>query len=401
MNIKNPSEYISGILQVLASDKKRIGFLCGSGTSFASKHQGNLYVPNINELTDNVLEAIKTGENQLVFNALESIVSEISNPNIETILDLIEKKIEAVGADKLNNLSKEGLTNLLGLLKSKIFDSVSVITLETSEEEIAKLPHNDFAKWIKKTDRKYPIEIFTTNYDYFFESAFELNEIPYYDGFTGSLSPFFNTLSVEDINYLPKETKLWKIHGSLGWKVHNKKVVRCKTDPKNKELLIYPSSLKYSNSKKMPYIALVDRLCNFLEQEDSILIIIGYSFGDEHINERIITTIKKSRNSHVFAFIYDEVIYENECTYFLENDTRFKDLADQSSRISFIGMQGAFIGGIFYKWYFDSEKLESTNDFSKYIKVKEDNTFEKLLLPDFITFTQFISSMISEANVGE
>ncbi len=400
MNKKNPYEYISGILQALASDKKRIGFLCGAGTSYARKDETAIYVPSIDKITEKTVAAIMS-EAPKYMSAIESIKTEIDKPNIEKILDLIERKIEAVGTGILNGLVREDLVNLKESIQAHIFDSVSVISATTPQEEIKKLPHYDFARWIGKIDRKYPVEVFTTNYDYLFESSFEANEVPYYDGFSGSLSPFFHPLSVEDFSYLPRETKLWKIHGSLGWKITGNKVVRCKTDPSNKELLIYPSSLKYSNSKKMPYVSLIDRLCNFIEQEDSLLIVLGYSFGDEHINERIVTSLKRARNSHVYAFIYDKKNIDGKTKFDLVSEPRFESLANQSSRISFIGMNSVIIGGNHYEWYFDSSRPEVNGDFTKFMVLNEDKTFKELLLPDFVKFVEFITSMMSEIDLGE
>lgn len=33
------------------------------------------------------------------------------------------------------------------------------------------------------------------------------------------ISLFFNSESIEDMNFLPTQTKLWKVHGSLGWHI--------------------------------------------------------------------------------------------------------------------------------------------------------------------------------------
>jgi hypothetical protein len=400
MNNKNPYEYMSGVLQALASDKKRIGFLCGAGTSFARKDETALFVPNILQMSDIIIEKIKLTNSKLN-EAMLSIQHELGTSNIEKILDLIEKKIEAVGSSTLNGLNIVEFKDLKTIIETSIFDIVSVVSTNTTLPELQKLPHYSFAKWIGKVDRKYPIEIFTTNYDYMFESCLEVNNIPYYDGFTGSLNPFFHSLSVENFEYLSHETKLWKIHGSLGWKMSDKKVVRCKTDPLNKELLIYPSSLKYSNSKKMPYISLIDRLCNFIQQEDSILIILGYSFGDEHINERIITSLKKANSSHVFAFVYDKYLKDGVTNYQLFEDERYEYLANQSSRLSFIGMKSAFIGGMKYNWLFNASNSEINEDFKKFVKINQDNSFNELLLPDFVQFIDFITSMMNQIDLKD
>ncbi|MGS0973155.1 MAG: SIR2 family protein [Candidatus Izemoplasmataceae bacterium] len=400
MNSKNPYEYISGVLQTLASDKKRIGFLCGAGTSFAKKDESALYVPNIQQMSSIIIENIKL-VSQKFNDGIISIQEEAGTSNIEKILDLIERKIDAIGLSTLNGLSVDEFKDLKENIEANIFDIVSVVSSNTTINELQKLPHYLFARWIGKADRKYPIEIFTTNYDYLFESCLEANNVPYFDGFTGSLAPFFYSLSVEDFTYLPNETKLWKLHGSLGWKILEDKIVRCKTNPSNKELLIYPSSLKYSNSKKMPYIAIIDRLCNFIEQEDSILIVLGYSFGDEHINERIITSLKKAHNSHVFAFVYDK--YENEgiIKYQLLEDKKYEYLANQSSRLSFIGMKSAIVGGLKYDWLFNTNNTELNEDFTKYILLNEDKSFKELLLPDFVQFIDFITSMMNENDLED
>ncbi|MFA6377196.1 MAG: SIR2 family protein [Acholeplasmataceae bacterium] len=400
MSQKNPYEFISGISQVLASDKKRIGFLCGAGTSFAKNDATALNVPNINGITNRVVDKIKTEDSKFK-TAIEEIVSEITDPNIERILDLLEKKIDAVGNSKLNGLSKEELICLRQKIHVDIYDIVSVISIDTPKEEIVKLPHNEFVKWIGRASRKYPIEIFTTNYDYFFESAFEINEIPYYDGFTGSLNPFFHSLSVEDFSYLPKETKLWKIHGSLGWKQVENRVIRSKSNSENKDLLIYPSSLKYTNSKKMPYVSLVDRLCAFIEQDEAVLFVIGYSFGDEHINERIITSLKKSHNSQVFAFIYDKKQNGESVGYQLQKDSIYMELGNQSSKISFIGMKTAIIGGKFIDWHIDSGKSSTSDTIKSIISLNEDETFNELLIPDFAKFVDYISSMVVRPSMEE
>ena len=93
------------------------------------------------------------------------------------------------------------------------------------------------------------------NYDYLFEIGLEHNNVPYYDGFSGTYNPFFYSHSVDDFNYLPQQTKLWKIHGSLGWSVgEDGKIIRnalCENSGEhNNDILIYPSISKYEHSKK-------------------------------------------------------------------------------------------------------------------------------------------------------
>ena len=129
----------------------------------------------------------------------------------------IVQKNQIICSGTLNGLSKDEMCSLIEETKEQIRKIVSKHKEIFESDGIDNLIHVDFAEWIKRADRKQAIELFTTNYDYFFELGIEEKNIPYYEGFTGSYKPFFHSESVEDLCYLPKQTKLWKIHGSLGW----------------------------------------------------------------------------------------------------------------------------------------------------------------------------------------
>ena len=273
----------------------------------------------------------------------------------------------------------------------------------------------NFAKWVKNADRKYAIEIFTTNYDYLFEIGLEAVDVPYYDGFTGSYMPFFNAASLEDMTYLPQQTKLWKIHGSLGLHEINTtlkyKIIRKNSD--SEDLLIYPSTLKYSDSKKMPYAAFLDRLNEFLKQDDAVLFVCGYSFADEHINERILSALNTNSTSHVFVFCYDiNPDADRRKEYTLTEDSKLAQIALHNRRISILGTRNAVIGsthGIWklkrepdkndalnIQWYFDEDApINNEVEINTVQKGNEVWTGEgELVLPDFVRFVDFLKKMI-------
>lgn len=188
----------------------------------------------------------------------EEAIAEISNElkannqtvNIETLLSNLEQKKEIIGDGVLNKLEKTDIDDLIGEIKVQIRNIVSIHKHILEENNIDNLIHADFTEWIERADRKYAIELFTTNYDYLFELGLESKNTPYYDGFTGSYQPFFNPESVEDLSFLPNQTKLWKIHGSLGWHLDIKSNNVWRKDSDNDDILIYPSLTKYNNSKK-------------------------------------------------------------------------------------------------------------------------------------------------------
>jgi len=409
----DPSEYIRGLQQILISDKKKIAFLFGAGTSLAKKSADSINVPAIGELTKIIeLELSKTDKYKKALSEIRMEIGE-NKYQIETLLSNLEQKKIAIGKGKLNNLDFESINELIIEIKKLIRDNISVhkkILLQ--KEQLDKLIHCDFSEWIGRADRKYPIEIFTTNYDYLFEIGLEYKCVPFYDGFTGSFLPFFNSDSVEDPYFLPRQTKLWKIHGSLGWKFDeaNRKVIRNVSD--SEDILIYPSTVKYSDSKKQPYVSLLDRLSSFLKQDDSILITCGYSFSDEHINERIRTALNTSSCSHVLALYYDTLIDKDgkKINTFQEN-SHLANIAKSNSKLSIYAGRSALIGCQYGKWklrrepekddmininlYFENDTAIGCSEIGKNFKGNEVWTGEgEFILPDFVKFVAFLNSMI-------
>jgi len=411
----DPSEYIRGLQQLLVSDKKKIAFLFGAGTSLSKKNDKSLVVPAIGKMTE-IIES-KIIVNDIYKKAIDEIKIEIKNKklnyNIETLLSNLEQKIEIIGIGKLNGLNIENITDLIKEIKTEVRTLVSIHKKILEDNKTENLIHSDFAEWIGRADRKYPIEIFTTNYDYLFELGLESKNIPYYDGFTGSYQPFFNSESVDDMSFLPRQTKLWKIHGSLGW--HFDKISKnvWRKDSDSEDMLIYPSITKYNNSKKQPYTALMDRLNNFLKEPDTILITCGYSFGDDHINERILTALQTNTTAHVIALLYD-TIWENKIkSYSLKEGSALMTLAKSNGKLSIYGRRNAVIGcqnGI-WKLKREADK-EDTINLNNYFdedapvndNIKVGDRARKVLdkwtgegemtISDFTKFVMFLKSMI-------
>jgi len=419
----DPSEKIRGLQQLLVSDKKKIAFLFGAGTSLAKKNNDSIIVPSIGKMTSYIeTELNKKSKYNTAINEIRlEIESKKLSYNVESLLSNIEQKIQIIGDGNLNILGKNDFDSLMGEIKKQIREIVSIHKqILEKDVKLENLIHVDFAEWIGRVNRKNPIEIFTTNYDYLFELGLEKKNIPFYDGFTGSHMPFFNSESIEDMNFIPNQTKLWKIHGSLGWHFDNKTKKVCRKDSDGKDFLIYPSILKYNESKKQPYTALMDRLTNFLKQPDTVLITCGYSFGDEHINERIITALNTNTSAHVLALYYD-ILWKNEIRdgYALTEDSTPSKLAKANGKLSIYGCRNAVIGGQYSKWklkrepdkddpintslYFDVDGFSNLDDeIGEEKKGDEIWTGEgELFLPDFSKFVNFLQSMILEDKLLE
>ena len=384
----DPREFVRGLQQILISDTKRLGFLFGAGTSIATKEGANKdsVIPGIVEMTNIIISTI--GE-QKYKSALEMIKKELKKSKIdyyiEYILSNITQKEQVVGSEKLCGLTKDDFEKLRKKIEDEMIKLASVH--KKKDSFIDNLLHCDFAQWIAQASRKTPVEIFTPNYDYLLELGLEYHNVPYFDGFVGSFEPFFSTSSVEDLKFLPQYTKLWKLHGSLGWYLDKKsnKIIRRYQD--DSTIIVFPSLLKYDNSKKQPYVSFMDRLSQFLKEDDGVLFVSGYSFSDQHINDVLLNALDRTRTSHVIALYFDD----------LKKDSHIANLGIVQPKLSIYGKNNAVIGGEFGNWklktepasddsiilslYFDEDAIESDKAWTGKGDFK---------LQDFANFVKFL-----------
>lgn len=343
----DPKEHIKGLQQILISDTKKIGFLFGAGTSLAIKKGASRdsVVPGIQEMTKIIISSLTNPKHKSAISTVEKELNDDHLPiNIENILSSVTQKEQVIGSGTLCGLNKNELKDLQNIIEKKIIEIVSVHKLKDSF--INDLVHSDFAQWIKQANRKFPIEVFTTNYDYLFEIGFEFHNLSYFDGFIGGFEPFFDSNCVSETSSTKNWTKLWKIHGSLGWEIDKKfhKVIR-KYNDNISSIVIFPSILKYDNSKKQPYVSFIDRLSNFIKQEDSILFISGYSFSDQHINDTILNALSYSQKSSAIGFYFDD----------FDESAPITIIGKSQPKLSIYGKKNAIIGNKFGKWKLTSE----------------------------------------------
>ena len=169
-------------------------------------------------------------------------------------------------------------------LDSDICDKIYELTQKTlSNNETA---YHRIAAWVDAGSRTLSVELFTTNYDLLMEQALEDFRVPYFDGFAGVRKPFFDLRAMEEDKLPPRWARLWKLHGSINWfQDSNGAVFRGTSGEAKARRVIHPSHLKFDESRRMPYLAMIDRLRAFLKQPSSVLVICGYSFRDDHITK--------------------------------------------------------------------------------------------------------------------
>jgi len=309
----SPKQAVSQLKDQLSSEKRKLSFLFGAGTSMA------VGLPSVTDLTLKIKTKLVGKEKD----AFENLIKICNSSNIEDILNKLRVVRELLGESETEISYKiEGKT-FGQKFDVAICSAISDLVSKTAASSIS--PHINFTNWLFKyqANRIYPVEIFTTNYDLLFEEAFEEKRIPYFDGFVGSINPFLVPECVEAENnrqnnpaYIPNSwLRFWKIHGSINWylykdagaknRITRNSVKKCNPGD---ELMIYPSRQKYDESRRLPFLVFQDRLRKFLSQGEILLIINGYSFNDEHINEIIFQALRANKRLAITALIYGDTI---------------------------------------------------------------------------------------------
>lgn len=146
-------------------------------------------------------------------------------------------------------------------------------------------------------------DIFTLNYDTLIESTLEDLMFPYVDGFHGANRAFFDHTLFEQTRTPNPKFNLFKLHGSINWVRDANEVPRRiplnSLDDSLDRLLIYPSEQKYIETRYGIYENLMKIFRHKLRSSKSntLLVTLGYSFNDLHINEAIIDAISTDNNN--------------------------------------------------------------------------------------------------------
>ena len=336
----DPERHASQLLQCLNRDKQRIGLLLGAGCPYSVKTEnGEPLIPDIAGLTELISSKISTGRCAPHWQNVCAQLREdyAKEPNVEDILSRVRGLKDYVGIGEVRGLNKVVLSELEEIICREIKECVS----KTLPSKLS--PFHNLATWIGSIDRSEPVEIFTTNYDLSLEQALEDMRIPFFDGFIGSRDPFFDAYAIENDKLPPRWARLWKIHGSINWRSGiidgSFKVWRTDID-KGGNAVIHPSHLKYEESRKMPYLAMMDRLRKFLHTPSSVLIIVGYSFNDQHLNDLIRQGLQGTSSSAAFALLYDA----------LGQYPTGEALSIERSNLSLIAKDGAIFGTKKHSW---------------------------------------------------
>ena len=386
-NIYDPRQQVSLLQQTLSGSKKAIGILLGAGCPMAVScvESDAPLIPGIVGITECVRQHLTscTKFEQSFDKVTEQLRQDgNSTPTVEDMLTHIRSLSEVAGNDKVRGLDKAELEQL----DEKICNLIHEIV----DQELPRgaTPYHSVALWANAIPREFAVQIFTTNYDLLIEQALEESRVPYFDGFSGVRKPLFDPQLLEDDSMPEQWTRLWKLHGSINWHLNeNRQVFRGNTKESAPKRVIHPSHLKYQESRRMPYLAMADKMRAFMKIPASALIICGYSFADDHINENIVQGLQYTQTAVAFALMYGKI----EC------HSKVVALAQKRPNLNVLAEDGGIIGGQECEWI--RQETEDASAFESCALTWEPTNSSKqqakFNLGNFEAFGQFLRELVT------
>lgn len=314
-------EYHDYIIKLFS--QTRLSFIIGAG---CSKCAG---LPLMDEMKEHVIEKIDpntvtdnlTNISYMLFRDIIHTYKDSPQASIEDYLSEIQdyyaiihrQEERGIQNSKLiinsKEYSKEHFAILMKKIKEVIKNRIGTINPDLkNHRKFCKALHYVLRKGREKSSQT--INYFILNYDTLFEDALALENVIFTDGFVGGVTAWWNPSFFDEkyhsyLNIL--DARIYKLHGSIDWVKPEKSDFPMKvrnTIPledvigKGESVMIYPSTAKYKETQIDPFSLLTAKFRACVQNTDNhILIIIGYSFNDEHINIEIANGLRKSNGS--------------------------------------------------------------------------------------------------------
>jgi len=292
--------------EMLSQNKKLI--LIGAGCSVCSG------LPMMEKLTDSVCN--RETLHKQTYQLIELIRSNFheGHANIENYLSEMIDYLSIAVRRKSNCSSKSAVAINKKYfeeddLRKAIEEIKTAIAINIDRKQIDLVYHRNFVKAIHRETRpgkdlsnKSSVDYLCLNYDTLIEDALGLEKIPYVDGMAGSRTAWWDSSTF----YSSTNSRVIKLHGSIDWcefeddplprRLSNTILSNIDTD---KRIMIWPASTKYRETQTDPYSQLFSITRNALCQinnTNKVLLIIGYSFNDAHINAEIDLALREKEN---------------------------------------------------------------------------------------------------------
>ncbi len=290
-----------------------VAFLFGAGASVKAG------VPDTFKFVDEFKSSVINSDNRDTIERIIDTLKEWRNSDIDVEL-LLETltKLDAKDQEPLLQFYKDGkfvlngspekqpiIEELKGFIKRK--------AIIESQEKIRYLePLLGFVEEYR------PLNIFSVNYDTCIEQFCNLHKLNYQDGFDVNWNP--QVFDRDDV-----DIRLYKLHGSVIWYrsdqagyiklpiMAQETNIKLITGERTESLMLYPMQ-KFNYEE--PLLELLMRLRNVI-QNCKILIVIGYSFRDAHL-QRILLDVAR-RNIALNLILVDpkaSEVYRDKLKYY-------------------------------------------------------------------------------------
>lgn len=293
----NIEQFADGLSSKLSARSRHICAFLGAGASAACG------LPDVAKLEELVMKGLR-GEQRKVFE------KQLRGRNLEQALSRV-RRIEVLLSDGTGKV--DGLNGKTASALDRQVCKLIIKHLKVADADMK--PMLQFAVWAAQANYDEPLELFTVNYDLLLETALEQLGVPYFDGFVGFLRARFQTDLVEGAptepgNWMPSFlVRLWKLHGSVNWEWeegNRAEVIRLGTPVHtDRPAAIYPSDTKYDDSRRVPFVVLQDRLRRALQVPETLVLIAGYSWSDEHFNDMLFNAAKRKPRTDFLCFAFD------------------------------------------------------------------------------------------------
>lgn len=299
-----------------AMNAKNVAFLLGSGCSSFQKDGSQLGIPTMAPMARAYISQVgEAGDSTYATEAertylLERLGLDITREEFSTNLERLMEVLYSFqfslrrSTNSALHEAKKVVDTLVGKVTRYVLQQCTEGPFSQDDESVARLYEAFYRKLIYR-DRALPRPwVFTTNYDLFSETAMDRLGIPYCNGFSGTVERRFNpaTFRYSLAEQLDITSRKWtavdsfvylcKLHGSVNWIEESKglfpiREIQKPSSGDAERVMIYPTPAKQNASFGSPYSDLFREFQARIVRDQCVLFVIGYSFGDEHINNII------------------------------------------------------------------------------------------------------------------
>jgi hypothetical protein len=245
-------------------------------------------ISELKNILDNEYRKINNNNNEVDIEILLTVLNTINSEDDTNITDPLKLLIQNINKDNLGKIEYTELIEFKDKVAKTFIDNLKITA---DNKELIKKITDYYTKLLTSENFQYNIfqKIVTTNYDNIIEVFSQGTSNQYfkkflkYRGFSEDTLPEF--ILHKNPNYVPSFLKL---HGSLDWWIDETKTEITLSESNEsygkhlgERLMIYPIHEKYIS--EFPFYYTYNAFRKML-QDERIIVVIGYSFRDESIN---------------------------------------------------------------------------------------------------------------------